>query len=244
MASTSTPHRRRKSASGSSLAPATTTRLGPPHPLRVLLLVGVLAITAVAIGESQRHIRAHLQAAEARYLAERWVNNPQRPPSEARVQAALAAAQRALTITPDDPLLHEQVGDLHLLLAQLPDVAVLKSDIVKLNLQNAIAAYRAAIALRPRDGQTWAALATALHLQGADKPEVYKAWRQALALGPNEGHVMPMLLELVLRDWAVAPKDLQDWATSLFERSSEEQRARFNRQAERYGLHFEATPPE
>jgi tetratricopeptide (TPR) repeat protein len=212
--------------------------------LRVLLLVGAVAITGLAIQESQRHVRAYLQAGEARYLAEKWVNSPQRPPSEARVLTAMAAVQRALTITPDDPGLHEQLGDLHVLMAQLPDVTVLKPAAVKANLSSGIAAYKAAIALRPRDGQTWAALAMALHLQGTDKQAMRDAWQKSLALGPNEGHVMPMLLELVLRDWAGAPKDMQDWATSLFERSSEEQRARFNRQAERYGLHFEATPPE
>ena len=108
---------------------------------------------------------------------------------------------------------------------------------------NAVLQYRKALALRSADPQTWASLAAAYQGLGDVGSNLHQAWAKALGLGPNEGHVQPMLLETALATWATASPEMQRWTMGFFEASAEPQRQAINEMARRYQLRFEMDAP-
>ena len=204
-----------------------------------LLLVAITVGTWV-IYESQRLMRADLLAVGTRKQVGNWASGAAEPTSQLDWDDALATLTAAQTITPDNPGLQEAIGDLHMVAgrrvwADMP-----------LRLRHfglAAAQYRAALNLRPADPQTWASLAAAYQGAGDTGSKLHQAWAKALALGPNEGHVQPMLLETALATWAVATPQMQAWAQAFFAASADPQRKAINQMAQRYGLRFDLDQP-
>lgn len=203
------------------------------------LLLVVLAVGGWACWQGQRLLRADLLSQGARWSVTQWASTGKAPASQADFDRAEAALTAALAITPDDPSLHELLGDLAGVAGRRDwaDEAARPR-----HYAAAVAHYQRALALRPRDPQTWASLATAYQGLGDTGPLLHQAWAQALKLGPNEGAVQPMLLETALATWATATPAMQDWVTAFFLQSAEPQRKAINELARRYGLRFDADP--
>jgi tetratricopeptide (TPR) repeat protein len=209
--------------------------------MRALLLLAVLPVVAWAWMEGWRLAQADWAATPARQQVEDWAARTRRLPEAARVDAAEAALKRAVGMPPHDPTLHERLGDLQLLRARerWNDTPVLRAMAAE-----AARHFEAAVALRPAEPGAWAGLAQARWLAGEPRDAVYAAWERARALGPHEGHVQPVLMEIALADWDQAPEAVQDWATHLFDQSPEAVRRQINALAREYGLNFEPDTPK
>ena len=203
------------------------------------------AITALAVPvaawvfwQAQLWLRTDLASAGARKAAVDWASGARKPPTEPEWAQAVQALHDARALQPRHPGLAEPLGDLHMVAARRDWADEARRNAA---LAQAVQHYQEALAQRPADPQTWAALAAAEQGRG-NAAAMRAAWAKALALGPNEGHVQPMLLELALASWADATPQMQQWAIALYDASSAAQRKAINRMAERYGLTFAQEP--
>lgn len=202
--------------------------------------ITVLAVPVAAwvFWQAQLWLRTDLASAGARKAAVDWASGARKPPTEPEWAQAVQALQDARALQPRHPGLAEPLGDLHMVAARRDWADEARRNAA---LAQAVQHYQEALAQRPADPQTWAALAAAEQGRG-NAAAMRAAWSKALALGPNEGHVQPMLLELALASWADATPQMQQWAIALYDASSAAQRKAINRMAERYGLTFAQEP--
>lgn len=200
----------------------------------MLLLVVVLAVGAWVAADGWRLLVADLTSMRARWLVGQWTGGAT-PPTPAEWRQAQRDLTRALEHTPDDPVLHERLGDLQAVagLRDWDDEARRVSA-----WRTAADHYRGAISLRPLDPQTWASLATALYGAGETGAPFVQAWEQALRLGPNEGHVQPVLMWLTLATWDEASPTMQGWVRGFWNRARPPQREALQALAKRYGRAF------
>jgi tetratricopeptide (TPR) repeat protein len=210
----------------------------------LLLLALVLPTAAWVLFEAQRSFRADWASAAERQQVLAWVSGAGLPGSAQEWQAARAALQASLDLAADDPDMQERMGDLHAV-AGLRDWA--DSALRQRHYADAAAYYQVALKLRPSAPQTWAMLASARQAMGAPAAGVHEAWAKARQLGPFEGHVQPILMQIVLTDWNGASPPMQAWAKDLFDTGNEATRRDINALALRYGLQFTpdlpAAPP-
>lgn len=209
---------------------------------RLPVLIVVLAIGAWVLVHSLTLLRADMASQGARRLVTHWAARAGALPAPEEIARADAALRRAVGITPDDAELHEQLADLRMVAARVADAAADDAAMAAAHAA-AVEHYREALARRPSDPQTWAGLAAALQATG-DMRAAHDAWARSLVLGPNEGHVQPMLLDVALRGWATATPAMQAWAIDLFSASAAPQQAAINLMAERHGLRFQIAEPE
>lgn len=208
---------------------------------RLPMLVLVCAVALFVLAQGLTTMAADLASQGARRLVGHWVSHASAVPAPAELAQARAALLTSLALTPGNAALHEQLGDLALMASRLPndDDAAARTEALRAAARH----YRDALALQPRDPQTWASLSLALQAAG-DAASAQDAWHEALRRGPHEGHVQPVLLEVLLLDWPGATPDMQDWATTLFRQAGPRERLAMNRAAERHGLHFELDEPQ
>ena len=197
----------------------------------VLLTAGWVFVTA------QRDIRADLTAGPARFTSQRWAEGINRPASRGQWEAAVAELKAAVDIHPQDPALHETLGNAWMVGATQDWAS--ESDKAQW-LSNATERYTRATALRPHDGLIWAELAGAMARAGNLGPATLAAAENALKLGPNEGHVHQAVMLLALEHWDVMSPALQKWATDLYEGGTQAQREAINRLGEPFGMGFES----
>lgn len=199
------------------------------------LALAILPLAGWMLFEAQRTFRAEWATLAAREQIVRWLtaeSTPQDVPSWGR---ALASLQQGLALTPHDPALHERMGDLYSVAGRSHwDKPTLRNQ----HFQHAATWYESALELRPGSAAAWAALATARQAIGDSPARVQEPWNRALRLGPFEGHVQPVLLQVVLVDWDHASPAMQAWAKGLFDRSDPATRAQINVLARYYGLAF------
>lgn len=204
------------------------------------LLLVVCMVGGWAIYEGQRVARADLMSVGTRKQVAAWSSGAATPSSQQEWDDALATLTAAQAITPDNPGLQESIADLHVV-AGRRDWADLP--LRQKHFSDAVLQYRKALALRSADPQTWASLAAAYQGLGDTGTNLHQAWVKALELGPNEGHVQPMLLETALATWATASPRMQRWTMDFFEASAEPQRKAINEMARRYNLRFDMDAP-
>ncbi len=203
-------------------------------------LVPVCMVGGWAIYEGQRLARADLMSVGTRKQVDTWASGAAVPGSQQEWDAAMTTLTAAQAITPDNPGLQESIADLYTV-AGRRDWADPPKRLQHFN--QAVTHYRLALALRAADPQTWASLAAAYQGQGDTGNNLHRAWDKALELGPNEGHVQPMLLETALATWTTASPKMQRWTMDFFEKSAEPQRKAINEMARRYKLRFDVDGP-
>ncbi len=202
--------------------------------------VALLGVAAWVYVTAWGDLRADLGSARARQQLDNWLSGDTRSLQRPALEEVQADLQRALQIQPQNPNLHENLGDLLVLGAQQPWAdATLRTQ----QLKQAVTHYRETLAIRPRDGRTWAALSVALALQGAHGPELHHAWKQTRLLGPREGYLLRYQAFAVLTGWDQASPEMQQWATDLYEKGTAAQREAINRFAAPYGLQFASDQP-
>ena len=205
-----------------------------------LVLAVVVPVAGWVLLDAQRTFRAEWATLAARGQVDRWLASQHDDSSLPDWNTAYASLRQGLALTPDDPALHERMGDLYAVAGRRDwaDAA--------LRLQHhrqAAAHYEDALALRPSSAIAWATLASARQAMRDDKTRVHAAWSEARRLGPYEGHVQPLLLQVVLADWEAATPKMQDWAKALFDHSDARTQAQINVLAKYYGLVFTPDTP-
>lgn len=177
-------------------------------------LPGLLACLLVAapalwgIREGVVLMRADLRSMAARDAVDRWARGSDRP-TEAQVQQAETALLQALTLTPDDAVLHDTLAQLHTTLG----LAVWDDPVRRVqSFERARDSQQASLALRPASGATWAALASSLWVTGQPVAQVHDAWRQTVRHAPREVVVERVLFDLAFATWDEAPSDIRQWA--------------------------------
>ncbi len=126
--------------------------------------------------------------------------------------------QTALQTTPDNAQFHVDLGFLMAARAQGLGAAPAGSlaHIQQQNLLNqAIAHYRAACALRPTFPYTWAYLALAKHLRNQHDDEFWLAFDHALQYGRNEAKLQPTLADLAFALWPTLQPQRQQAITAM-----------------------------
>ena len=113
-------------------------------------------------------------------------------------QAAETQLRRALALDPNNPFMHEYLASA----LQMQGGTARRAA-----LQQAMAHYRRAIALRPVWPYAWLGLATAKYEAGQIDAEYDAALRQAARLGPAEQVVQRYIIELGLDRWADASEE-------------------------------------
>ena len=204
------------------------------------LLLAVCWVGGWAIYEGQRVARADLMSVGTLKQVATWASGAATPSSPQEWDDALATLTAAQAITPDNPGLQESIADLQVVAGRRDwaDLALRQQ-----HFSHAVLQYRKALALRSADPQTWASLAAAFQGTGDTGTNLHQAWARALELGPNEGHVQPMLLETALATWATASPGMQRWTMDFFVASAEPQRKAINEMARRYNLRLDVDAP-
>jgi tetratricopeptide (TPR) repeat protein len=199
--------------------------------------VCLILVAAGVVFDAQRLFRADVTAAQARHDVQRWVSGQAKPPSASQWEATQAALQEALRITPSDASLHDRMGDLYVAAGQRDWTDGPTS---ARHFEQAIVHYQRALDLRPAEPITWAMLAAAVQSAGGPRATVQAAWQTAQKLGPFEGHVQPVLMQVVLADWDESTPAMQQWALGVFDRADAATRAQINVLAKAYGFAFTA----
>lgn len=207
-------------------------------PFMLLAVAGPL--TAWVLYQGQLMARADWASISARQQVVQWVSGETAPTEAADWAAVRDEIQSSLDIQPDSPEFLERMGDVFSVAGQR-DWA--DSALRMKHFSAAAAFYERAITTRPSEPGTWAMLAAARQAAGAPLASVHEAWVQAQKLGPFEGHVQPILMQVVLADWDHASPAMQAWATTLFDRVSPGTQGEINALAKRYGLQFQPGPP-
>ena len=215
-----------------------TRRFGSAQAWLTLALV--VPVAGWVLMEAQRVFRAEWVTLPVREQVADWSMSEQGNSNLQDWDAAWASLQAGLALTPDDPTLHELLGNLYSIAGRRdwknPDKR-------RQHNRQAATHYEKALALRPGSSAAWAALASARQVMEDDPARVHAAWSQARKLGPFEGHVQPLLMHVVLAQWEVATPAMQDWAKTLFDSSDEQTRAQINVLAKYYGLVFTPDAP-
>lgn len=169
------------------------------------LVFGLLLAAAGWLGwQSVALIRADFQQMRARSMVFAW--------SEGRAAWTIAdwvyareALLAAARTTPENAAIQDQLGMLYSVRARDAGTGGMKL----LYHREALKHQRASLALRPRHGWAWAALAQTLNFIDPGDPAVWAAWRKAYAYAPHETAVQITLLAVGLRSWASAPSDIK-----------------------------------
>lgn len=169
--------------------------------------------------------RADLAIIHTRWQIDQWATGKAKAPGIVAWGKARDAVAHALTITPDDPQLHEHMAYLYASRAQQARAWV--PELADTLMAEALLSYQQAVALRPMDGALWANIAQAHHaLQpihasasargnasatanaptGPKAAELWQAFDKAMAYGQREPSVQATLANVGFARWAELPE--------------------------------------
>ena len=154
--------------------------------------------------------RADFAIIQTRWQIDQWASGKAPAPGIVAWGKARTAVAHALSITPNDPQLHEHMAYLYASRAQ--QASVLAPDLANSLMAQALLSYRQAVALRPMSGVLWANVAQASHsLQPnpsaapshpeAEPPLLWQAFDKAIAYGQREPAVQQALTHVGFARW-------------------------------------------
>lgn len=165
---------------------------------RVAFIVALLAGALPSAYYGLTSAWSDLVLLKARWNLGQWREGTAPSPSAVELGETRNALNRALMLTPENPMIHEDLGYLYGIRAMkasgLPD------------LQNAMLSqtleyFRRAAVLRPMSPHTWANIALANHYLGTIGPEFWDAFDRSLNYGRNEFPVQKILAEIGFSRW-------------------------------------------
>lgn len=173
------------------------------------VLVAALAVWAcvAAVSVVVPAARADLAIIHTRWQIDQWASGKAPMPGIVAWGKARSAVSNAISITPEDPQLHEHMAYLYASRAQ--QARAVLPDLANTYLTEALRSYERAAALRPMDGSLWANMALAHHslytgeLPADDTLPLWQAFDKAMAYGQREPSVQATLAEVGFARWAV-----------------------------------------
>jgi len=160
----------------------------------VALLAGALPTAYYGLTSAWSDLVLH----KARWNLTQWREGTAPLPQAVELGETRNSLNRALMLTPDNPMVHEDLGYLYGIRAMkasgLPDLQ-------KEMLSQTLAYFRSAAVLRPMSPHTWANIALANHYLGTVGPEFWEAFDRSLNYGRNEFSVQQILAEIGFSRW-------------------------------------------
>lgn len=188
-------------------------------PIRFRLFIFVIvSFVCMALWFGLKAAWADSATLDARWIVTAWRagKGPARTPELwLRVREEYFSAAR---ITPDSPLLHDDLGYLHA--SQATILAPHNADAFIAQYQNslleqALGNYRTSTALRPTFPYSWVYLARVKHQQGNHDAEFWRAFDNAYRFGQSEAGVQPTLARLAFSQWAAIGTERQQQITQM-----------------------------
>jgi hypothetical protein len=135
---------------------------------------------------------------KARWNLTQWREGTAPLPPAVELGETRNALNRALMLTPDNPMIHEDLGYLYGIWAMKASGV---PDLQKAMLSQTLEYSRSAAVLRPMSPHTWANIALANHYLGTVGPEFWDAFDRSLNYGRNEFPVQKILAEIGFSRW-------------------------------------------
>lgn len=149
---------------------------------------------------------ANLLSARARWTQDNWARQAGLKPTSSEVAQVRDAYLAALGWRPRDGQLHSSLGYIYSLQAarfsHSPDAR-------RAALQQALAAFRAAVESRPMHQHGWLGIAYTLLQLNEVGPELWQAYDQAFRYGWREPTLRPQLVDICLSQWEAAGPERQ-----------------------------------
>jgi hypothetical protein len=164
----------------------------------------LMAIAMLSAWHGGRAAWADAKALSTRWMISAWRDGRGPAFTPQLWQDARDQLVYALRLTPDNPQLYDDLGYLHAARAQAlgrtEAGSVLQNYQFKL-LDEAIANYRAAAALRPTFPYSWGYLALAKHMRGVHDDEMWTAFDKSLQHGSSEVALRGVISQIAFDQW-------------------------------------------
>ncbi|MBY0464612.1 MAG: hypothetical protein K2W33_06680 [Burkholderiales bacterium] len=180
---------------------------------------------------------ADIAIIKTRWQIDQWASGKAPQPGIVAWGRARNAVADAISITPNDPNLHENLAYLYASRAQasafVPDLA---RDLSK----QALASYQRSVQLRPMSGPTRSNIAQVMHTLAADNatPEdlapMWVAFDKAMAYGQREPSVQLTLAHIGFARWETMPAIRQQALLAVVDAATAETRPTIDAIAARY----------
>lgn len=209
---------------------------------RATLLVGLLGLAVVAAVSLWFVLQAAW--ADASTLGARATVNEWRDGSGPAITPELwertrAQLQSALDSTPGNAQLHDDLGFLHAARSEgLGNVRIGSADhrLQQSLMDEAIAHYRAACALRPTFPYTWAYLALSKHYRGQHDDEFWSAYDHAMQYGRSEAALQGAIAEMAFALWPKLGAQRQQAIATMVATAKETSRTTLREMAQHAGV--------
>jgi len=175
------------------------------------LLLVLIAVFVPATRHAWLLFESDWMVLKARQQLRDW-SRPAVPMQVPEWVQARNSTQQALALTPDNPTLHDLLAALYSLRARQSTAG---SAFANGLYEQAAQHQRAALALRPGHGWTWAGLAESLLAIQPSSTEGWQAWRTAQQKAPHEIQVIQALFFIAQRAGTQAPADVQQWIRDM-----------------------------
>lgn len=171
------------------------------------LVVALLSLASAQALYLACHIgTANLLSARARWTQDNWARQPTLKPTQGEVDQVRDAYLAALAWRPHDGQLHASLGAVYSLQAARFSPS---PDARRAALQQALAAFRAAVESRPMHQHGWLGIAYTLLQLNEVGPELWQAYDQAFRYGWREPTLRPQLVDICLSQWEAAGPERQ-----------------------------------
>lgn len=199
---------------------------------------GVVALTGLVLAWAGRFalelIRADLAFIEPRHQISQWIYGRETY-TYAQWAKAYEKMRFAISVSPDNPVLHEYMASLLALRGQ----AYWKSDVLRnAFFLDARRHQQTSLKLRPTNGRTWAGLALSLHALNEDGWSLNNAISQSLVYAPHDSRVQRQIAAVVMARWNVVEPAHRNWVRAAYRDPKTRQRIQLDSLAKMYGIRF------
>lgn len=196
----------------------------------VFALVAAVFVWACVFGS--RLAQAEWLSMEPRHRIAQWTQGgqPWQMKQWAQMQGQL---RQALRITPDNPVLHDNLASLYALRGQSYWTT---QSLRRAFFLDARRHQVTSLQLRAVNGRTWAALALSMHALGEPPANVYGALGNARKFSPSDPKVQRMVASLVLAHWGTASPEWRQWTLGLYQQPDVRMRLGLETMFKTYGV--------
>ena len=204
-----------------------------------LLAAALLLCAGLSVWYGGRAAWADASTLRARWLVQEWRTGAAPKPSTMQWSETRDDLLAGLKIAPDNAQLLDDLAYLHAARAQglgTPAPGTEQEALQLRLLDQALAGYRFATALRPTFPYTWAHFALAKHLRGEHDAEFWRAYDKALQFGRNEAGVQPTLGAIAFAQWSSIGAERQQIIKQMVSTAVEKSRKQLLEMAAQNGV--------
>lgn len=210
----------------------------PQSPWLASIQWGVVFLTGLLLAWAGRFalqlIRADLAFIEPRHQISQWIYGRETY-TYAQWAKAYERMRFAISVSPENPVLHEYMASLLALRGQ----TYWKSDVLRnAFFLDARRHQQMSLKLRPTNGRTWAGLALSLHALDEDGWSLNNAISQSLVYAPHDARVQRQIAAVVMARWNSVEPAHRNWVRAAYQDERSRQRLQLDKLAKMYGIRF------